>query len=280
MIRFYGGEVRTTASAAIAHADCLELAAKTGGIFLDQFANAERATDWRGNNNIAESLPDWVIVGAGTGGTSATIGRFIRYHAETAVRTRLCVVDPEGSALYHHYLTGHAPTNCRASSVAEGIGRPAPPASFLPPVIDRMIQAPDTFSVGAMLWLEQRLGRRVGPSTGANLIAAAQLADDMRQREKKGSIATLIYDGGERYSDTVYSADWRATRNLHPKPVIDLLDSWLATGRIDLRMTFGERIAGSAPRQDDLARVAREDDIDTGLEFQRPHVLGDQPFDI
>src|SRR5690242_896990 len=50
----------------------------------------ERATDWRGNNNIAESIflqmalaphpgPKWIVCGAGTGGTSATIGRYVRY---------------------------------------------------------------------------------------------------------------------------------------------------------------------------------------------------------
>ena len=57
---------------------------------MDQFTYAERATDWRGNNNIAESLfaqmrlerypaPRWVVVSAGTGGTSLTLGRYMRY---------------------------------------------------------------------------------------------------------------------------------------------------------------------------------------------------------
>src|SRR6478609_10346579 len=66
------------------------LAADRGGYFLDQFTYAERATDWRGNNNIAESIfsqmalerhpvPVWIVVGAGTGGTSATIGRYARF---------------------------------------------------------------------------------------------------------------------------------------------------------------------------------------------------------
>ena len=32
------------------------LARETGGHYLDQFTYAERATDWRGNNNIAESI--------------------------------------------------------------------------------------------------------------------------------------------------------------------------------------------------------------------------------
>ena len=75
---------------------------------MDQFTYAERATDWRGNNNIAESIfeqmalerhpiPTWVVVGAGTGGTSATIGRFVRYQQ---VATKVCVVDPENSAFF------------------------------------------------------------------------------------------------------------------------------------------------------------------------------------
>ncbi len=93
------------------YAEAERLAEETGGHYLDQFTNAERATDWRGNNNIAESIyeqmgqeahpiPDWIVVGAGTGGTSATIGRYIRYRRYA---TRLCVVDPENSAFFPSY---------------------------------------------------------------------------------------------------------------------------------------------------------------------------------
>jgi cysteine synthase A len=32
------------------------LAAKPGGHYMDPFTFAERATEWRGNNNIAESI--------------------------------------------------------------------------------------------------------------------------------------------------------------------------------------------------------------------------------
>src|SRR4029079_6028750 len=81
---------------------------------LAQFTNAEGATDWRGNNNIAESIfdqlraeahpiPEWIWVGAGAGGTSATIGRYIRYRRYA---TGLCVVDPENSAFFPAYAQG------------------------------------------------------------------------------------------------------------------------------------------------------------------------------
>jgi len=49
--------------------------------FMDQFTYAERATDWRSNNNIADSIytqmhreaypvPRYIVMSAGTGGTS------------------------------------------------------------------------------------------------------------------------------------------------------------------------------------------------------------------
>src|SRR3954469_9064895 len=90
LIESQGGRCHFVAEASQVYAEAERLAEETGGHYLDQFTNAERATDWRGNNNIAESIfeqlrdeahpiPDWVVVGAGTGGTSATIGRYIRY---------------------------------------------------------------------------------------------------------------------------------------------------------------------------------------------------------
>ena len=81
-IEFLGGEVRLTEPGQI-YDEARRVAETSGGHYMDQFTYAERATDWRGNNNIAESLfqqmqlerhpaPAWVVVSAGTGGTSST----------------------------------------------------------------------------------------------------------------------------------------------------------------------------------------------------------------
>src|SRR5438477_377311 len=81
--------------------------------FMDESTHAERATDWRGNNNIAESIfiqmalepnpvPRWIVCGAGTGGTSATLGRYVRYRC---FDTRICVVDPVNSVFADYYRT-------------------------------------------------------------------------------------------------------------------------------------------------------------------------------
>ena len=54
-IGFHGGEVRLVAPADI-YDEARRVAEASGGHFMDQFTYAERATDWRGNNNIADSL--------------------------------------------------------------------------------------------------------------------------------------------------------------------------------------------------------------------------------
>lgn len=197
-----------------------DLAAERGGLFLDQFTHAERATDWRGNNSIAVSaleqmalephtVPRWIVVGAGTGGTSATFGRYLRYRR---LPTGLCVADVEGSAFFPGWRDGDRGATTDASSRIEGIGRPRMEPSFEPGVVDRMMRVPDAASVAAARHLSERLGRRVGASTGTNLVAAARLVTEMRERGEQGSVLTLLCDSGDRYSDTYFEDDWVAAQ--------------------------------------------------------------------
>lgn len=201
-----------------------------GGHYMDQFTYAERATDWRGNNNIAESifaqmrheahpLPAWVVVGAGTGGTSATIGRYLRYRRDALATTRLAVVDPEHSVFFDAYARGERGLRTTARGRIEGIGRPRVEPSFVPEVVDCMQRVPDRLSFAAALALSARLGRRVGPSSGTNLAGALALARGMAARGERGSIVTLICDGGERYADTLFDPAWQAAEGLTPEAV-------------------------------------------------------------
>ncbi len=56
LIESQGGRCHFVDEAAQVYDEAHRLAEETGGHYLDQFTNAERATDWRGNNNIAESI--------------------------------------------------------------------------------------------------------------------------------------------------------------------------------------------------------------------------------
>ncbi len=223
-IAFFGGECLEVEPAQV-YAAAEQLARERHGHYMDQFTHAERATDWRGNNNIAQSLftqmrnephplPRWIVVGAGTGGTSATIGRYIRYRRDALAVTELAVVDPEGSVFFEAFGSGRRDLSSAARSRIEGIGRPRVEPSFLPSVVDRMLQVPDASSFAAALDLSARLSRRVGPSTGSNFAGVLHLAREMAQRGERGSIVTLICDAGERYLDTLFDADWRQAQGL------------------------------------------------------------------
>jgi cysteine synthase A len=219
-IEFYGGRCHLCDNAAQVYELAQAIAVQCGGHYMDQFTYAERATDWRGNNNIAQSMfsqmarerhpvPRWIVIGAGTGGTSATIGRYVRYQRHD---TRLCVPDPQGSVFAAYYRTGNAALTGPGSNI-EGIGRPRVEASFIRTLVDRMLEVSDLDSVAAMRVLSGLLGRKVGPSTGTHFFGMLSLASEMRQQGQQGSILSLLCDAGERYLPSYHDAAW-VQRNL------------------------------------------------------------------
>ncbi|WP_240126315.1 PLP-dependent cysteine synthase family protein [Thermomonas alba] len=213
--------------------------ASNGACHLDQFGLAERATDWRGNNNIAESIlvqlrrepqpvPTWIVCGAGTGGTSATIGRYLRYRR---LETRLCVAEPSGSAYAHGWRTRDRNAVASRPTLLEGIGRPRVEPGFLFDVVDAVIEVEDAASIAAALLLEDLLGVRYGGSSGTNFVACLQLAATMRECGQTGSIVMLLCDRGSRYQQTLFDPNWRDTHGIDVVPwkrsLANTLDSGL-----------------------------------------------------
>ncbi|WP_113912845.1 PLP-dependent cysteine synthase family protein [Roseovarius dicentrarchi] len=234
----YGGRSHLVEHPAQVYDAARQIAAETGGYYLDQFTYAERATDWRSNNNIAESIysqmaqepypvPCWIVMSAGTGGTSATLGRLIRYQGHD---TRLCVVDPENSVFYDNYLSDDCALTGEHGSAIEGIGRPRVEPSFLPCVIDHMLKVPDAASVGAMMALSDHLFRRVGASTGTNFYGLCWIAAQMQARGETGAIVSVICDDGNRYGTSYYDAGWLADRGIAPEPYRDQIARFLDSG--------------------------------------------------
>jgi cysteine synthase A len=234
LIEREGGRCHLVADATTVYDEAARLARESKGHYLDQFTYAERATDWRGNNNIAESIfeqmtlerfpvPTWVVVGAGTGGTSATIGRYIRYRRYA---TRLAVVDPEHSAFFAGWRDDDREAHGKPSRI-EGIGRPRVEPSFVPGVVDRMVAVPDAASIATARAAERVLGRRVGPSTGTNLWGALRLARELDVAGESGSIVTLLCDSGDRYAHTYYDDAWLAEKDIDIAPYRSVLQALL-----------------------------------------------------
>jgi len=239
-IEFYGGQCHLVDGCDI-YGESERLARQLDGYYMDQFTYAERATDWRGNNNVAESIfrqmqnepnpvPTWLVVGAGTGGTSATIGRYLNY---IGAESHLCVADPENSVFYDYFHSRDRNLTSNKGSAVEGIGRPRVEPSFIPDVIHRMIKVPDAASFATIHHLESILGIRAGGSTGTNLYAAYRLASEMHAQEQSGSIVTMLCDRGDRYADTYYSTSWLSENGYKPEleRIRSELASFYSTGR-------------------------------------------------
>ncbi|MCK1815002.1 PLP-dependent cysteine synthase family protein [Streptomyces carpaticus] len=239
LIEFQGGTCHLVDDPATVYDVSAALAAETGGHYMDQFTYAERATDWRGNNNIAESIyqqlrlerypePAWIVATAGTGGTSATLARYVHY---MQYDTRICVADPENSCFYDGWLAGDPCAVSENASRIEGIGRPRMEPSFVPGAIDRMMKVPDAATVAAVRALEGAIGRKAGGSTGTGLWSALKIVAEMVAEGRTGSVVTLICDPGDRYLDKYYSDEWLARQGLDIAPYRHAIDGFLRTGR-------------------------------------------------
>ncbi len=241
LIELYGGKCHFTDRASEVYDAAMRLAAETGGHYMDQFTYAERATDWRGNNNIAESLfaqmsaerhpePDWIVATAGTGGTSATLARYVTY---TGRHTGICVADPENSAFLPAWEAADPMVTTEIGSRIEGIGRQRVEPSFLGTAIDRMMRIPDAAAIAAIRRLQEILGRRAGASTGTGLWAAFRIVAEMLAARRTGSVVTFLCDPGDRYFDKYYSDAWLAEEGIDIRPHLQRLHSFLHTGELD-----------------------------------------------
>jgi len=226
-IEFHGGRCHLVESACSLNDESERVARQTGGHFMDQFTYAERATDWRANNNIAESIfkqlaeephpvPAWIVCGPGTGGTSATLGRYVRYRRHD---TRVLCADPETSVFYDYYrgaCAGRADPALAlpGGSRIEGIGRPRVERSFIASCVDAMVKVPDALSLAAMRHVSAVLGRRVGGSTGTNFVGVLRAAQAMREAGQGGSIVSILCDSGERYAHSYYDPAWYACHGI------------------------------------------------------------------
>ncbi len=235
-IEFQGGECHFIDDPDTVYQEAQRLAREVQGHYMDQFKYAERATDWRGNNNIAESIfnqlelerhpvPRWIVCGAGTGGTSATLGRFVRYNHYS---TEICVSDPAGSVFHRYFADRRTTTLDRCECCIEGIGRPRVEPSFIPDVVDRMIVVRDADSIAAARVLSERLGRRCGGSTGTNLWACAQLIAEMAGRGESGSVVSILCDQGDRYASTYFNDEWVASKHLELSPGMRTMTDFFA----------------------------------------------------
>jgi len=178
-----------------------ELGGEPGYFCPSQFEsewNVEENRTWLGPEILDQlpegAVPDAMVMGVGTGGTLIGVGQAFR---EVNLAVKLFAMEPsESSTILCGEIGNH---------LIEGISD-----GFVPGIFERHQQLVDTAltvdseeAVGEMRRLAREHGLFVGPSSGANLIAARKVRDSYPDL---GTIVTLFCDEGEKYISEHFAA--------------------------------------------------------------------------
>jgi cysteine synthase A len=166
-------------------------AATRDDIFLPrQFANPDNVETHRTTTGpeILRQLNgeiDAFVMGVGTGGTVMGVGRALR---KAGSRARIVAVEPDESAV----LSGGAPGPHGIQGLADGFV----PALVNLDEIDQVVRIPTQDAIDAAQQIGVEEGLLVGISSGANVLAAKQVAAQLGPGH---NVVTVLCDRGERY---------------------------------------------------------------------------------
>lgn len=172
--------------------------AQKGGIFLPrQFENLYNAEAHERTTGVEiyEQLksvglrPDAFVAGVGTGGTVMGVGNYLRAQNPDV---RIHPLEPAESPTLS---TGHKVGSHRIQGISD---------EFIPEIVhldklDTIVQASDGDSILMAQKLARQLGLAVGISSGANVIGAIKLKEELG---KDAVVATLLCDDNKKYLST------------------------------------------------------------------------------
>ncbi len=193
ILQAYGAEIELTpAQRGMAGAveRAKEIAQQTPGAFQpSQFENPDNPKSHyeATAREIWQQLDgqvDAFVAGVGSGGTMSGVGKFFR---EKNADLLLVAVEPAASPV----LSGGKP----GLHGIQGLGAGFVPRILDRTVIDEVLTVTDVAAERAARQLAQSEGLLLGPSSGANVAAALQVAGRMQS----GNVVTILCDSGERY---------------------------------------------------------------------------------
>jgi cysteine synthase len=171
-----------------------ELGQQDGYFCPSQFEsewNVEENRVWLGPEILSQlpegRIPDALVMGVGTGGTLVGVGQAFR---EVNPDVKLFAMEPSESATI---LCGEV-----GEHLIEGIADGFVPGIFQrhQRLVDTTLTVDSSEAVESMKELARRYGLFVGPSSGANMIAARKVRESYPELE---TVVTLFCDEGEKY---------------------------------------------------------------------------------
>ncbi len=194
ILRAYGADIVLTAAAegmtgAVARAK--QLLAETAQAFMpSQFSNP--ANPKAHEEGTAAEILDQTggelaafVAGVGTGGSVTGVARTLR--EKLGKKVMVVAVEPAASAV----LSGKAP----GMHGIQGLGAGFVPEILERPLLDRVVEVSDVAAERMARRLAREEGLLVGPSSGANVHVACEIAAELGQ----GNVVTILCDSGERY---------------------------------------------------------------------------------
>ena len=153
--------------------------------------NVEENRTWLGPEILAQlppgTTPDAFVMGVGTGGTLIGVGQAFR---EVNPEVRIVALEPSESCTIQCGDTGLH----RIEGIADG---------FIPTIyerhqslVDQVVAVHSDDAIAEMRRLASEHGLFVGPSSGANMIAARRIRDELPE---SATIVTILCDEGEKY---------------------------------------------------------------------------------
>jgi cysteine synthase len=202
--RAFGAEVITAGDF---HVDAAiervrELADRPGFFAPQQFDsewNVDENREWLGAEILAQfpeaAAPDAFVMGVGTGGTLIGVGQAFRAVNPRAI---LVAVEPDESCTIRCGEVG--------KHLIEGISDGFVPGIFERhrALVDSVVAVASTDAITEMRRLARQYGLFVGPSSGANLLAASRLRSE---RPDLSHVVTVFPDEGEKYISEHYLGD-------------------------------------------------------------------------
>jgi len=147
-----------------------------------------------------EGRIDYLVAGAGTGGTISGAGRFLK---EKKPGIRIVGVDPIGS-IYHDWFRYKRVIESHVYMV-EGIGEDMLCETMHFDVIDDMIQVSDRDSFLMARRLVREEGILAGGSSGSAVWAALKVSEDLSEDKV---VVVILPDTGRNYMSKIFSDDW------------------------------------------------------------------------
>ena len=202
LVKAYGAKVELTPgkdgmNGAIKAAEKLRDSIE-GAVILGQFnnpANPQKHYDTTAVElwNDTDGDIDIFVAGVGTGGTLSGIGKYLK---EKKPDVKIVAVEPLTSPVLSGGKSG--------PHKIQGIGAGFIPQTYHAEVVDEILTVDNDDAIRTGRQLAQQEGLLVGISSGAAVFAAAELALQPENKDKK--IVVLLPDTGERYLSTVLYA--------------------------------------------------------------------------